>query len=93
MYKRQFQAHVNAVFTASYQGDKADGIVWWGADLYWLWLTQQGYTPSHPNYSAAQAAQALFDQEIPDGMQPQAYFDQLHTHMLDVLDDVLDAID
>jgi hypothetical protein len=85
--------NAKAAFDAVWEGDKADGMIWWGADQYYLWMSQQNYSPSHPNYDQSQRWQDVFAAEIPSGMTGDEWFTQLHTHILTLLGPILHDIE
>jgi hypothetical protein len=89
---REFTDNAKAIFETNYQGDKADGLIWWGADPYWRWLSLQNYSPSHPEYSISQRLRAIFEQEIPEGQTDEVHFNRIHRHTLELLSQTIDRV-
>jgi hypothetical protein len=85
----EFKSHVAAVFLAQYKGDRPDGIVWFGADHYFRWFSQQHYPTFHPHYNLAAYLNDMFEAEIPNNMTDDAYFTSIHKKTLRQLWEVI----
>jgi len=78
----EFIAHTATIFTAAYAGDRADGMIWWGADHYWNSIAEQNFPPGHPDYALCAVLNGVFNQETLPGETRAEYFDRLHSHHL-----------
>jgi hypothetical protein len=85
----EFTAHVAAIFDADYNGDKADGLVWWGADLYWRNISLQNIVPGDPLYGWHVFLEQLFNNEIPPGDTDVEHFTRIHTATLRQISDLI----
>jgi hypothetical protein len=74
----EFKAHVGAVFDAEFEGARAAGVVWWGADRYFMASETQPWID-------------VFAEELPADGDVDAYLDELHTERLRWLGEILDA--
>lgn len=88
----EFNDQVRAVFDAQYQGNKAAGIVWWGADQFYRALSLENLSPSHPDYAESQRLKLIFADEIPEGVSDQAHWDTIDKHIVQLLSSVLDNV-
>ncbi len=80
--KEEFMANIGAVFAADFEGDKPDGIVWWGADNKSHQLSQENVGSSNPQYIVVKFFRDLFKEEIPEGMSAQDHFDAIYEQYL-----------
>lgn len=78
----EFKPHVAAILEADYNGDKADGVVWWGADLYWRNISLQNIVPGDPLYGWHVFLLQIFNNEIPPGDTDVEHFTSVHTDTL-----------
>jgi hypothetical protein len=76
--EEEFKAHVGAVFEAEFEGARAAGVVWWGADRYFM-------------ASGTEPWVDVFAEELPVDTDADAYLDEVHTERLRWLREVLDA--
>ena len=84
-----FQNHVKEVFNVSHNGKRATGLVWWGADPYWRFLSKQNYAPTHPLYVLSQRAKAVFAVEIQPNETDSQHFTKIHKITLTQLASVI----
>jgi hypothetical protein len=83
----EFEDHVARIFQPQVNGDFADGVVLWGADVFYLW---EAYNP--PEYPNDAHNRSVFELEMaPFGGigQSQIYFDAIHTGALQSASNVL----
>lgn len=85
----EFKSHVRAAFDPDYRGDRADGLVWWGADRYYRWLGQQNYPPPHPQFWMSYVCRTVFATEIPPNVTDDAHFTNIHRRTLRQLSEVI----
>jgi hypothetical protein len=76
--EEEFKAHVGAVFEAEFEGARAAGVVWWGADRYFV-------------ASGTEPWVEVFAEELPVDTDVDAYLDAVHTERLRWLREILDA--
>lgn len=89
--EEEFKEHIGAIFDAQHNGDRADGVIWWGADRHHRWISTQKYSPSHPSHAVSQRLRSVFEKEIPPGVSDDAHFDQIHVQTLQWIADVIKA--
>jgi hypothetical protein len=92
IHEPEFKEHVKSCFQTSWNGDRADGIVWWGADRYYRNIALQNLSPGHPLYALNQRLIGIFNAEIPPGVSDEEHFNTIHARTLNQLDAVLDSL-
>jgi Hyaluronidase len=85
----EFKAHVSYAFKAQYNGDRADGVVWWGADQHFYWVAQNFPEGGPGEYSQGPILLQVFNQEFALGETPAQHWTRLHKRTLRQLYDVL----
>ena len=85
IHELEFKEHVKSCFQTSWNGDRADGIVWWGGDFYYRGLSLQNLAPGHPLEAVSQRLRDIFDAEIPAGMTDHNHFNMIHSKILNQL--------
>jgi hypothetical protein len=88
----EFKSHVAAVFSPQVNGHRADGVVWWGADRHFRWLSKQNFPITHPLYKLSQQCKAAFAAEILPGETDEQYFTRIHQKTLRQLAEVMAAL-
>jgi hypothetical protein len=88
----EFKSHVAAVFETEFRGDRADGVVWWGADRYFRWLSLQSFPPHHPDYFLNLQCRNVFNAEIPPNTSDDAHFTTIHRRTLRQLSEVIRSV-
>jgi hypothetical protein len=87
----EFKSHIHEAFEANYQGDRADGLVWWGADRYYRWLGLQNYPTTHPQFWISYVCRRVFDAEISPTSTDDAHFTNIHRRTLRQISDVING--
>jgi hypothetical protein len=82
--EKNLHNHIAAAFLPQWNGDKIDGIIWWGADQYFYWVSQQ-LDPKGPYYQDALEWQPIFKEEVLDPSAVDAYWVNLHAQNLRVM--------
>jgi hypothetical protein len=87
----EFKSHIGAAFDVAYKGDRADGLVWWGADRYYRWLGRQNYPPAHPQFWVSYVCRRVFDAEISQTASDDSHFTTIHRKTLRQISDVING--
>ncbi len=85
----EFKARIAEIFRVTYNGRRAAGLVWWGDDRYYLWLSRQNLAPSHPQYLQSRQWKIVFAREWLRGETDNQHFTRIHTPTLYNLSSVL----
>ena len=88
----EFKSHVKAVFETNFRGDKADGVVWWGDDRYYRWLSQQNFPYFHPQYNMPMRWREVFENEIPANTTDDAHYTTIHKRTVGQLWEVIRSL-
>lgn len=87
----QLVIETKALFDIEIDGDKVDGVVWWGADQYNYGIAIWDIGPDHPYWQDKQNAMAVFIPELEKaGLKfplenPNEYWTMLHGHQMQVI--------
>lgn len=84
IHEDEMNQHIDAAFVPEVKGDKIDGIIWWGADQYSYWVSQQ-LDPQSPYHTEAVKWEPVFKSEIQDPSKISQYWIDLHTKNLKIL--------
>lgn len=85
----EFKSHIRAAFDFNVGGDRADGLVWWGADQYYRWLGQQNLPQTSSQYWMSFVCRTVFAAEIPSNTTDDAHFTNIHRRTLRQIADVI----
>src|SRR5204863_325583 len=78
----EFKSHVAMIFKATYNGARAAGVVWWGADQYYYWMATHYPHGGPPQYADGPILAHVFQQEISPGETASQYFTRIHKRTL-----------
>jgi hypothetical protein len=85
----ELKSHAAAIFDGDYQGDRADGLVWWGGDQWFYSYSQENVPPGSPDYEVHQLMQQVFAEEFLPGETAVEHFTIIHTRTLRQLGEVV----
>jgi hypothetical protein len=88
----EFKQHVAEVFASRYGDRRVAGVVWWGADRYYLWLSRQEFPAWHPLRALSLQCRAMFSYEFYPGETDERHFTRIHKAILKRLTEVISAV-
>lgn len=87
--EKEFKDQIKAILDARYQGDSADGVVWWGGDQFWYWMATNYSQNPPPQYAFGPLLAQVFAAEMAPGETIAQHFTRIHKRALRRAADVI----